>query len=46
MCCFFQSGIEPQNTESAGGGNVEVLKDKNTSYLYIPCSIFDIQKNC
>jgi len=40
----FQRGIEPQNTEQ-GIMNVEVLKNKNTSDLYIPCSIFDIQKN-
>jgi hypothetical protein len=33
----FQRGIEPQNTEQ-GIMNVEVLKNKNTSYLYIPCS--------
>jgi len=38
-------GTEPQNTESAGGGNVEVLKNENTSYFDIPCSIFDIQRS-
>jgi hypothetical protein len=37
-------GTEPQNTESAGGGNVEVLKNENTSYFDIPASGgFDIR---
>jgi hypothetical protein len=35
----FQGGIEPQNTEQ-GIMQVEVWKNKNTSYLYISCSIF------
>jgi hypothetical protein len=48
----FQRYIEPQKTAcdelsrvEQGIMNVEVLKNKNASYLYIPCSIFDIQKN-
>jgi len=33
-------GTELHNTESAGGGNVEVLKNANSSYFDSPRSIF------
>jgi len=35
-------GTEPQNTESAGGGNIEVLK--NDEQLLLRQSLFDIQR--
>jgi hypothetical protein len=46
-----QSGVEPQNTESAGGGNIEVLKTKilltskfsPSRRIYEPEALFDVR---